>query len=59
MRAKFIRNAAGNWKGIDLSPGCVFKVPDHLEELVARNPAFEVLPNLGRPKKVKAHGDAD
>ena len=58
MRARFLLNAAGNWKGLDLSPGLRFTVPVELEAAVERNPAmFEILPNLGRPKKVKDDGD--
>lgn len=61
MRAKYLLSASGPWKGIDLSPFCEFDVPDHLQEMVAANPNFEVLdaveaPKRGRPRKVQ---DAD
>lgn len=69
MRAKFLNNAAGDWKGIALSPFCEFDVPEHLRAVVAANPNFEVLtaekpaelsqekPKRGRPRKVQ-DGDA-
>lgn len=61
MRAKFLKNAAGDWKGIALSPYCEFDVPERLQEAVAANANFEVLteekPKRGRPRKVQ-DGDA-
>lgn len=64
MRAKYLLSASGPWKGIDLSPFCEFDVPDHLQDMVARNPNFAALddapevaaPKRGRPRKVQ---DAD
>lgn len=69
MRAKYLINASGEWKGIALTPFCEFDVPEHLQEVVARNPNFEVLADevadevaepapvkRGRPRKVQ---DAD
>lgn len=64
MRAKYLINASGEWKGIALTPFCEFAVPDHLQDMVARNPNFSVLddvtepvaPKRGRPRKVQ---DAD
>lgn len=53
MRAKFLKNAEGEWKGVALTPFCVFDVPEHLQDAVARNANFQVLPKRGRPRKVK------
>lgn len=55
MRAKYLRNAAGEWKGFKLSPYCEFDVPEHMQDLVANNPNFAVLVEPrkpGRPRKV-------
>ena len=66
MRAKYLINASGEWKGIALTPFCEFDVPEHLQEVVARNPNFDVLADevaepapvkRGRPRKVQ-DGDA-
>lgn len=64
MRAKYLLNASGEWKGVALTPYCEFDVPERLQGLVAANPNFAVLndapevvaPKRGRPRKVQ---DAD
>lgn len=64
MRAKYLLNASGEWKGVALTPYCEFDVPERLQGLVSANPNFEVLavaetvaaPKRGRPRKVQ---DAD
>lgn len=53
MRAKYIGNGWGNWKGIDLAPGREFDVPERLEAMVASNANFEIIDKRGpgRPRK--------
>lgn len=58
MRARFLLNAQGEWKGVPLTPFCTFDVPEHLRDVVARNSNFKVLAKRGRPRKVK-DGNAD
>ncbi len=56
MRAKYLGNGWGNWKGVDLSPGLEFDVPERLHEIVRSNANFEVIDapakrGPGRPRK--------
>jgi len=55
MRAKYIGNGWGMWKGLDLVPGKVFDIPEALQEIVARHPQFELIEKRGpgRPPKVR------
>lgn len=51
MRARYIGNAWGVWKGLELAPGREFDIPEALQEIVARHPQFEeVKRGPGRPK---------
>ena len=57
MRARYIGNAWGEWKGLDLAPGREFDIPEALQGIVARHADFqEVKRGPGRPPKVQ-HGD--
>lgn len=63
MRARYIGTGYGNWKGVNISPGVEFDVPEHLREMVAINANFEVLEGeapkrRGRPPKVRDGDDA-
>lgn len=55
MRARYLGKGAGQWKGVELTPFCIFDVPDHMQEIVARHPLFEVVEEQpkrrGRPPK--------
>lgn len=55
MRARYIGNAFGMWKGLDLAPGREFDIPEALQEIVARHADFEELVKRGpgRPPKVR------
>lgn len=57
MRARFKLNAAGDWKGVALTPYCEFDVPERLRDQVRANANFEVLDvepvKRGRPRKVR------
>lgn len=50
MRARYIGNAFGLWKGLDLAPDREFDIPEALQEIVARHADFEVKRGPGRPK---------
>jgi hypothetical protein len=50
MKAKYIGNAWGHWKGLELVPGKEFDIPEAIQEIVARHPHFEVKRGPGRPK---------
>ena len=56
MRARYIGNAWGMWKGLDLAPGREFDIPEALQETVARHDLFELIEQRrgpGRPPKVR------
>jgi hypothetical protein len=56
MRARYTGNAWGMWKGLSLSPGGEFDIPEALQEIVARHPQFELIEQRrgpGRPPKVR------
>lgn len=53
MKARYIGAGYGNWKGIEVSPGREFDVPERLQEIVAGNANFEILTEQEAPEKRK------
>lgn len=57
MRAKYIGNAFGIWKGLDLAPGREFDIPNALQEIVARHADFEEIAKRGPGRPLKVQND--